>query len=282
MTQTPSLDRRFLSGRAIGVSISESPDVEALGLSDLHLEDAMTEIGRYILAAGGTLVYGGDLRRHGFTTLLLELVGRYHTETQAAAGDILVRNYLPWPVHLLMKPEEIEEQAAGFKRFAEIHRLDRQGVPLKAKDQPTPTAIEKGDWDGGLSAMRLTVDREIFARLVLGGRTEGYKGRMPGIAEEALIALQQGRPLYLIGGFGGCARDVAAAVGLAKPSPANPQRTWANLADFSPFRGTIPANGLTQDENRCLAETPHLEEIIDLLLRGLRRIAGRPNASGTT
>ena len=32
---------------------------------------------------------------------------------------------------------------------------------------------------------------------------------LPGVAEEALLALRESRPLYVLGGFGGCARDIA-------------------------------------------------------------------------
>jgi len=38
---------------------------------------------------------------------------------------------------------------------------------------------------------------------MLGGRTLGYKGKYPGLVEEALITLQAGKPLFLLGGFAG-------------------------------------------------------------------------------
>ena len=47
---------------AIGISVSESPDMRALGLSDGHLRDAMAEIALHLLASGNSLTYGGDLR----------------------------------------------------------------------------------------------------------------------------------------------------------------------------------------------------------------------------
>lgn len=62
---------------AVGVSVSDSPDLLALGLSEGHLRDAMAEIALHVLASGRSLAYGGDLRQHGFTELLAELLGRY-------------------------------------------------------------------------------------------------------------------------------------------------------------------------------------------------------------
>lgn len=62
-----------LGQQVIAISISESPDMPALGLSDGHLRDAMVEIARHLLALGARLVYGGDLRQYGFSELLFEL-----------------------------------------------------------------------------------------------------------------------------------------------------------------------------------------------------------------
>jgi hypothetical protein len=66
--------REALSQRVIAISTSESPDMRALGLSEEHLRDAMAEIARHLLALGARLVYAGDLRAHGFSELLFELL----------------------------------------------------------------------------------------------------------------------------------------------------------------------------------------------------------------
>ena len=63
--------------------------------------------------------------------------------------------------------------------------------------------------------MRRTMRGEIDARILMGGQVENYKGRMPGVAEEALLSLRSGQPVFLLGGLGGCARDIAETVGLA-------------------------------------------------------------------
>jgi len=68
---------------SVGVSISESSDLQALGLSDGHLRDAMAEIALQLLASGISLAYGGDLRLHGFTEFLSELVDRYRGASAA-------------------------------------------------------------------------------------------------------------------------------------------------------------------------------------------------------
>ena len=45
---------------AVGISVSESPDLRALGLSDGHLRDAMAGIALHLLASGRSLAFGGE------------------------------------------------------------------------------------------------------------------------------------------------------------------------------------------------------------------------------
>lgn len=54
-----------------------------------------------------------------------------------------------------------------------------------------------------LTAMRQIISGVTQARIVLGGRVESYEGIMLGIAEEALMSLEAGKPLFFLGGFGG-------------------------------------------------------------------------------
>jgi hypothetical protein len=57
----------------------------------------------------------------------------------------------------------------------------------------------------------------VHARLLLGGRLLAYSSKYPGHVEEALLTLRAGRPLYLVGGFQGCARVVTQALLGATP-----------------------------------------------------------------
>ncbi len=61
----------------VAISTSDSPDMVALGLSEGHFKEAMAEIALQLLAADTNLAYGGDLREHGFTHVLFQLVWRY-------------------------------------------------------------------------------------------------------------------------------------------------------------------------------------------------------------
>ena len=85
----------------VAISISESPDMTVLGLSDEHLRDAMAALASHLLSSGTSLAYGGDLRLYGFTELLFELIVRYQ-DHPSHSGKITVTDYLAWPVHIRM------------------------------------------------------------------------------------------------------------------------------------------------------------------------------------
>jgi SLOG cluster2 len=266
--------QEVLGQQAIAISTSESPDMAALGLSDEHLRDAMAEIARHLLALGARLMYGGDLRQHGFSELLFELVARHRRDADEGDDRTAIVNYLAWPVHIVMSTADVETFAADLAGIAELVCLGLDGTHLSKHERrqlPTRTPTD-AQWSHGLTSMRQTMRAETDARIVLGGRVDEYKGIMPGIAEEALLSLKAKQPLYLMGGFGGCARDVAETMGLVSPWAAS-QSAWPNRATFNAFSVIDLNNGLTPEENATLARTPHVDQAVTLILRGLLNVA---------
>jgi hypothetical protein len=263
---------RFLQGWNIAVSISDSPDLASLGLGERHLCDVMVEISRHLISAGATLVYGGDLRRHGYTELLFEVAARYYAPSN---GSPCFTNVLPWPVHIEIPPDELKKRAEELGEYAQIVRFGPEGesIPLNA---PIPVRrATNEEWAPALTAMRRRVSEKTKATVVLGGAVEQYRGRMPGIAEETLLALQAGKPTYLLGGFGGCAGDLCQEMVLTESKSSRLRRDWKMRDQFTGMRGEALRNGLTPEDNRRLACSVHTDELVVLILRGLRRVAAR-------
>ncbi len=260
---------------AIGISVSESPDLRVLGLSDGHLRDAMAEIALHVLASGRSLAYGGDLRQHGFTELLFELVGRYRNHP-LHDGTIVVTDYLAWPVHIRMTSSELAAFAADHEVAVRLVFLADDGERLAWEQRLKLPGHEPDDeeWTKGLTAMRTVMRRDTRARIVLGGRVTGYKGTMPGIAEETYLSLQGGQPVFVLGGFGGCSRDIAETMGFAERWPGS-RGDWAGRERFRPYSPDDLRNGLSREENVVLARTPHIQEALALVSRGLRRAVGK-------
>jgi hypothetical protein len=261
-----------LSDRVVAISISESPDMASLGLSSEHLTDAMAEVARYLMSMGARLMYGGDLRPDGFTLVLLELVERYRRDAEDGDERVSFTNFFPWPVHVTLSAEDVSQRVAAASGVAELVFLTAGGGVMSAEERGQMTARQPTDdeWSDGLTAMRAVVTTKSDARVVLGGKVEGYKGKMPGVAEEALDALRAGQPLFLLGGFGGCARDIAEDLGLVQARTQG-RRDWPSRSAFSNFTTDSLNNGLDAEENRSLATTVHVDEAVTLILRGLLR-----------
>ena len=260
----------ILSSRRIAISVSESEDITSLGFGHEHLVDATIELSRHLLALGAGLRYGGDLRAGGFTELFSELHYRHRQNSNFVANEPTFENFLAWPVHISFTPRELEECVAAFDDDAlRLILLTRNGERMSLVDRRASQLAKPtdDDWSVGLTAMRLSMNNDSFARIVLGGRLTGYRGRMPGIAEESLIALDSGLPLFVVGAFGGCAGAVASALGLAGKRDAG-----SLFQNFEQFSDRIFANGLGFAEQQRLASTPHIDEAATLIVRGLLRI----------
>ncbi len=262
---------------SVGISISESPDLRVLGLSDGHLRDAMAEVALRLLASGISLAYGGDLRQHGFTQLLAELVGRYRGHPRHA-GTIVVTDYLAWPVHISMTSNELAAFSADHEPAAHLVFLSLDGARLEREQRMSlpAHAPQEYEWAKGLTSMRTVMLADISARIVLGGRVEGFKGAMPGIAEETYLSLDAGQPVFLLGGFGGCARDIAETLGLSERWGGS-REDWSGRDCFRNYSPDDLHNGLSQEENYVLARTPHIQEAVDIVSRGLHQIVTNKN-----
>ena len=184
------------------------------------------------------------------------------------------KHYLAWPVHIQLSIENIEQTAKCLDGVASLVCLDLYGnkIPMHQRQQMVNKCPSDMEWVKGLTAMRSHMLKETSARIVLGGRTESYKGSMPGIGEEALLSLNGSQPLYIVGGFGGCARDIAESIGLVEPSSES-CRNWARREEFDRFSAVHLNNGLSHEDNATLAETPHIYQAVGLILQGLSRIS---------
>lgn len=275
------MDSEALRGRTIALSISESPDLGRLGFGLPHLRETALEIARYLLMSGASLAYGGDLRPDGFTRALFEFVRSYR---QDAPETLPVSNYLAWPVHKEWTNEQIAELESEFEGGGRLILLDPDGRPLTRKQRVALlTAMSPTDprqeWAVGLTAMRRTMAHDGSARVLLGGRVKDYYGTAPGLAEEALWILRERKPLYLVGGFGGCTRDITTALGLGF--------RWRerSLEEIGPgyreilhelrsvwSRNESLNNGLSIEDNSILVEANSAPQIIKIILRGLRGV----------
>ena len=301
MSLIKNQERKPFSGKVIGISISDSPDLERLGFSNFHLQRALIEISRHLLAQGATIAYGGDLRPDGFTLNLIEMVKVYNKQTTERGQKIL--NFMAWPLHinapielLAAKKNELSVKEIPLPEFL------KQSFDIDEQNFLKPDSIEnRYIWACSLTAMRETMAAEIDARIILGGKVTNFKGAFPGIAEEAKLIINQQKPLFVLGAFGGCAKAVGEAINGNNPESLTQDyqvlrnQNYAEMLDFYNQRANTNApheeinydllvntfqyigfsginNGLTEVENQRLFTTEDLDEMVYLILQGLQNI----------
>ena len=270
--------REFSRPEVVAISVSESPDMATLGLGELHLKNAIADLAIFMLAERTDLAYGGDLRKYGFARLLFQLAHRYARGDDGDAARIV--NYLAWPVHIQTPFQDLEETATELSGVGRLDLLgiDGSSISMECRRVATRTVPTDDQWCAGLTAMRQVMRENTDLRILVGGRVEGYKGSMPGVAEEALLSLSSGQALFLVGSFGGCTHDIAATLGLVDPFP-RPSGEWKGRSQFRRFGPADLNNGLTLEENQYLADVPYFDDAIVLLLKGLNRLRAGANVT---
>ncbi|MBW7913402.1 MAG: hypothetical protein H3C54_06830 [Taibaiella sp.] len=294
--ETPSRtdESKFLTNRKIGVSISESEDIELLGFSEVHQQDAMIEFARYLLVQGATLVYGGDLRKDGYTLLFSELSFQYRDRSQHRKNHFI--NYSSYPIYLnISKTQELEfkKNRVEFKKIAP----PKIAKPISSTWFPPDSIQNKLIWSASLEKMRAEMNEVSDARIFMGGRSQGYSGVMPGVLEEALMSLNSNKPTYLIGAFGGITGAIIKALEGENPqeitevfqfNDSNYKKFISEIrkngngdVDYAIITKTIQEyglsklskyNGLTKEENQILFTTPHIPVMLHYVLKGLSKI----------
>jgi hypothetical protein len=255
----------------VGVSVSESPDLAQLGLAEKHLELTLGEVARVVLRHGHTIVYGGHLRPGGYTGFLMSEVERY------GRLDSPLKLVVAWSEHRGMSLSDLTEHRESLGLFADVVHLDEHGAEVSPERERSEAPEPVVDAATALTALRSYLSTHTDARVLIGGKLSGFQGTMPGVIEEAKIALEAQQPLYLAGGFGGAAGVVAATLldidGL--PGLHHPNVDLAPIRDaIASIGGRLPPNGLSPEENLRLATTYRPSEVATFVAAGLHRLTG--------
>jgi len=280
----------FLEEKKIGISISETEELNHLGFSVEHLEDAMVEFARHLLNQGAQLVYGGDLRKGGFTKILTDLSFQYRDKTQYQKQCLF--NYSSYPIYLNFTNADELELKKDRVKLIKVEPAD--SVKVVSNEFFKPNTFEnKSDWADSLTRMRTEMNKFTDARIILGGRTKGYAGAMPGLLEESLIALRKKKPTYLIGSYGGVTQQVINALqGIESPKISTEYQKenedYASFIDqydkvnYEELIGELNKfgvnsladnNGLTPEENMILFSTKNIPEMVFFVMKGLKNLS---------
>lgn len=269
-----------LSGIRLGISVSESSDLARLGLLESHFRLVLGEIARCILVSGGHIVYGGHLDPNGYTAFMVHELARY------SRRDRPLQICLSWSEHRTLPLSRLvaEEKALGL--YAKIVYLDPDGNPIEADTGRTeePPGLPNAETTArSLTGLRRYMTENTHGRLFVGGKREDFQGAMPGLVEEAIMSLEQGKPIYLAGGLGGVTYDLARALGVTGEDwfPALDRSTSLDdrlakglerVTDQArAARRRSLDNGLSGEENQRLSACHRPSEVAALISVGLGR-----------
>lgn len=255
-----------LEGLLVAVSVSDAPDRARLGYPQREIDRAVLSLCTALVRAGAEIAYGGNLDPDGYTfKIFRHLAGAY-----AGARDTPFRHFIPEPVARVTRFEDllsalhegrgtVRTEVARNGSFVAI-RPRAGGIQL-GEDRSVRDDKELAAWfdesppqeaSAAHTAARRALTARANARVILGGKMgvlglagDTYQGAMPGVAEEAILMLEGGKPLITLGAFGGVARDIAIALNLMDPSARVPRTeqhaSYAAAVDqVAALRGQLP------------------------------------------
>ncbi len=232
-----------LQGLQIAMSLSDSADTNNEGFTTQHVIDATVYLARSLISAGAAIAYGGNFRKDGYTLLLADLIQGYNQS--AVEPSELLHSYLGAPLKLQDVPNDLA---------LTVHHMveETEAIPDVRRDAIMPPPSDKKPHNKALyySDMRQAMAKHTFARIVLGGNAEpltesnpkGYGGRLPGVVEEAWRTLEIGKPLYVVGGFGGAAALIADLIEGGPIPDRMYDKTWLADAVFKKTAREIDAD----------------------------------------
>tara|TARA_B100002003_G_scaffold30629_4_gene25673 strand:+ start:3943 stop:4821 length:879 start_codon:yes stop_codon:yes gene_type:complete len=254
-----------LEGRTVAISVSDAPDRGRLGFPHREVDRALLSTCTALVRAGAEIAYAGHLDPEGYTfKIFRHLAGAY-----AGSRETPFRHFVPEPVarearyaDLLAVLDEgravVRTEIARGDTFVPARpsggriRLDSEFVADDVQLEKWFAAVAPRSVPDGFGTARRMMSALVDARIVMGGRMgvlsdphDTYQGAMPGIVEEAIVTLEAGKPLVVLGAFGGAARDVAIALGLLDAEQEVPRGEqnatyWPSIERVASLRDRIP------------------------------------------
>ena len=263
----------------IGISISEINGTFDNGFENIHLYTAQEEIVKYLLYTKNKIIYGGDIRYEGefnFVKILAQITDSYGNR------DIPIINYSCYPLN---KKIDISIEAK-YKTIIEFKEFNELEVNHDDEIMPYSHLESLISFSKNLSLMRKMMAKNTDARIMLGGKHTGYLGKYPGLLEEAYYTLKEGKPLFLIGGFGGISKliiDLRKGLQVEEltfewqKEDKNNDKFRSLLengieVDYDELISTIKTsklNNLSKEDNDRLFYSTSIEEIVFYIMKGL-------------
>jgi len=227
---------KFNLNKKVAISVSETDNFDN-GVDIEHLQDVVIEIVRFLMLSGNQIIYGGDIKYSlelNFAEIIFNLALKYSTKKPAVINPLPTKYY-----------NKIDDSIRA--NYIDI--------------------IEFQEVSNDLSKMREYMSNIEDARIIIGGKLSGYQGKYPGVLEEAYYTLKAKKPLYIIGAFGGVAKEIV------KLRNGEEIEKWKNFEIYNDIK-TLPLNNrLNEKENNILFYSKDINKIIKIIMKGLKNEA---------
>lgn len=271
----------------VAISISESQDIESLGQRQYHLRSFIVELARYLLSCNMQLMYGGNIRYDkdfNFANIIAQLVMSYNEQYTT---DAVIKNYTSYPFYEKIE-DSIKTDLLDIVDFIDVAPDEKYTLNNLEQIERNYITAET------LSKMRRLMNNDMDIKVVAGGKIEGFVGKYPGVLEEVYLALEDDKPIYLIGGFGGITKKIIDLFNGSIPKELSLEyqledkefeklydyykgRNEQHLIDYEKINNLFIQkgieglnNGLTIEENQRLFESKDIYEIVALIMKGLK------------
>lgn len=234
---------------------------------EIMLRDMVVEISRYILNAGGKILYGGSGTHDGYVNLFSQISEKYGRIKVESEGIIVpedetyIYNYYAWPYMNALSDDD-----KAYLKHCHLCALQiyPDGFTEEQKKLIPSTQDEESKQQiiNSLSHMRDVRSDKAKAFVIVGGKTKGSLTPNPGILEEYIKARETQKPIYLLGGFGGEAALISRTV--------IGQEAIIDLIKNDTYESLH--NGLSYEENLRLLSSTNVFEVINLIINGMKNV----------
>ena len=267
--------------RSLGISVSPCEDAAKIGYDDRQINRIVIRMAQYFLDQDMRVIFGHDWREDGVMRAVANFASVVATRTAAEteerlddgpqvgedqpAAECRMVNLVATPAEALSRAAvEASDESGDVLAVLSVDEVrDPRGWPRRLGEEPVEAervrALGIPDTRGGeLTVLRAWVTALLApgCRICLGGKMRGYQGDVPGVIEEAGLALHWGKPLYLLGGLGGATRAFIESSDYARKYRS--ERYWNS------------ANGLDSTAKQELFDTVDVEYALRLIAAGIR------------
>ena len=289
-------ESKLLKGKTVMFSISETSLEQKYPMHSI-----ITDLLKYSFYYGAKIAYGGVLNyKEEKLNLLIQMfktIDLYKDKN----NKFKILNHLAYPFYLLNTDEDRE-------KFGSLIDMSNKYNPENSLENLEPNDVIENIlknpnienfrvMGSSLTNMREGIIKSSDIVVIVGGKTEGYKGKYPGILEEFLLATEKCKPIFIVGSYGGVAKEIIKLIQNSDSDKLsekyqfekngalyeeyykeNVTQRYSDIQSYIKKNGySLLNNGLSDEENEELFVAEDSLEIMDYILTGINKLKGEQN-----